>query len=214
MTIIKLQDPACNVVQEVSVVRDGNDSALIIVEMSFQPRDTLCVKVVCRLIQKKDIWLLQKETDKSNTSTFTTRDNVYRCIRMRTAQGVHCHFQLRINVPRTQSINLLLQLCLLFEKLIEIGIGITELLADRVIILQQLNSLVSPFLNDLANRLARIELRLLRKIPEGHILILGDLTNIFIVQSGNDFQERRLTGAVQTENSDLSAVEKAQIDVA
>ena len=49
---VEFQYPSSHVVEEVSVVGDGNDGALVLVEMLFEPVDALCVKVVGWLVKQ------------------------------------------------------------------------------------------------------------------------------------------------------------------
>ena len=69
---IQLQDPPCNVVQEVTVVCYGNYSSLVLPQMGFQPQDTLSVKMVGRFVQQQHIRLAEQQAAQCNPSSFTS----------------------------------------------------------------------------------------------------------------------------------------------
>ncbi len=61
-------------VKEVTVVSDGYHGAGILLEMLLKPVDALRVKVVGRLVEKKDVGLLEQEAAQSHTAAFATRE--------------------------------------------------------------------------------------------------------------------------------------------
>ena len=52
-----------------------NHGTLILLEMSLKPLDTLCIKVVGRLVKKKDIRLSEEKTAKSDATAFSTAES-------------------------------------------------------------------------------------------------------------------------------------------
>ena len=58
-------------VKEVTVVSDGYHGAGILL---LKPVDALRVKVVGRLVEKKDVGLLEQEAAQSHTAAFATRE--------------------------------------------------------------------------------------------------------------------------------------------
>src|SRR6185312_4745631 len=48
LAAVELEDPACDVVEEVAVVRDRHDGALVALEMTLEPRDRLGVEAARR----------------------------------------------------------------------------------------------------------------------------------------------------------------------
>ncbi len=69
---IQLQDPPCNVVQEVTVVCYGNYGSLVLPQVGFQPQDTLSVKMVGRFVQQQNIRLAEQQAAQCNPSSFTS----------------------------------------------------------------------------------------------------------------------------------------------
>ena len=58
---IEFENPAGDVVEEVAVVRDGDDRALVPLEVLLEPADALGVEVVRRLVEDQDVRLLQQQ---------------------------------------------------------------------------------------------------------------------------------------------------------
>ena len=52
---VELEDPAGDVVEEVAVVRDGDDGAGVVREEALEPRDRLGVEVVRRLVEQQQV---------------------------------------------------------------------------------------------------------------------------------------------------------------
>src|SRR5262249_53912143 len=59
---IQLENPTGNVVEEVAVVRDGDDGAREIVQIALEPRDALGVEVVGRLVEEQHVRLLEQHS--------------------------------------------------------------------------------------------------------------------------------------------------------
>ena len=54
---VELEDPAGDVVEEVAIVGDRDDRALVILKMALEPRHRLGVEVVGRLVQQQQVGL-------------------------------------------------------------------------------------------------------------------------------------------------------------
>ena len=50
---VELEDPAGDVVEEIAVVRHGDDGALVVGEEALEPRDGLGVEMVRRLVEEE-----------------------------------------------------------------------------------------------------------------------------------------------------------------
>ncbi len=57
LAAVEFENPARDVVEEVAVVRDGDDRALVALQVLFEPRDRLRVEVVRRLVEQQDVRL-------------------------------------------------------------------------------------------------------------------------------------------------------------
>ena len=139
--VIEFQNPAGDVVQEVAVVGDGDHRARILLEMVLQPRHGLGVQVVGRLVEQQDVGLLQQEPAQGHAPLLAAGENADQRIARRAAQGVHRHFQTRVDIPGVQMIDLLLQLALPLQELVHLVVRhrLGELVADLVVLLHEID---------------------------------------------------------------------------
>ena len=59
-------------VEEVAVVRHGDYSTGVLLKVLFEPVDRLRVEVVGRLVEQKDVGLLEQKTAECHAAAFTT----------------------------------------------------------------------------------------------------------------------------------------------
>ena len=70
---IELQNPARHVIEEVTIMGNGDDRTRIFVEKTFQPGYGFGVQVVGRLVEKKHIGLRYQQTAQRHAAPFTAR---------------------------------------------------------------------------------------------------------------------------------------------
>ena len=131
-----------------------------------------------------------------------------------TVQGAHGVLQAGVERPGLDVVELLLQLPLLFDERVEVGVGLGEGGGHGVEARHQIDDGLHGFVDHLDDRLGLVQVRLL--LQEAHRVALGrgDLALIVLVHSGDDAQQGALARTVQSEDADLGAVEEAQRDVA
>ena len=59
---VEFENPTSHVVEEVTVVGDGNDGAFVLLQVALQPLDALGIEVVGGLVKEQDVRLLQEES--------------------------------------------------------------------------------------------------------------------------------------------------------
>ena len=91
--------------------------------------------------------------------------------------------------------------------------GLHELHGDVVVFREDVHHLLHALLDHLDDGLVRVHLRLLREVSDGVAGRPHDLALEGFLHPGDDLEERRLTGAVQTDDADLGPVEEGQVDV-
>ena len=197
---------------------DGNDRALILLQMLFQPVDRLCVEVVGRLVEKQDVGFLKEQPAEGYAAALTPREVGDGPVARRTVQGVHSALQLGVHVPGVGSVDDVLQLglaCHEFVHLVGILIifGQAELHVDVVVLLQGVVDVMHALLDVLLHGLRLVEGRVLRQVAHGVAGAPYHLPLVLLIQSGNNLHERRLTGTVQTDDANLRAVEETEVDV-
>ncbi len=171
------------------------------------------VEVVGGLVEQQHVGLLQKQAAERHAASLASGKCGYGLVVGRTLQCVHSALELGVDVPGVGGVEFVLKLGLtVHERLHLVGIledlGVAELLVDLVELGKEVEHGLHPFANHFDDGFLRVELRILLKVPHGiagreHHFALETL-----VDSGNDFQKRGLTGAVETDNADFCAVEK------
>ena len=67
---VEFENPAGHMVQEVAVVRHGDDGAGILLQVLFQPVYGLCVEVVGGLVEQQYVGLLQQQPAEGHAAAF------------------------------------------------------------------------------------------------------------------------------------------------
>ena len=116
MAAVDLADPLGNVIQEVTVVGDGQNGALVVVQEVLEPQDGLRVQVVRGLVEQQQIGSLEQQLAQSHATALAAREHVDRHVGIRQLQGVHGLAELGIDIPAVSSVNLVLELAHLGHK--------------------------------------------------------------------------------------------------
>ena len=199
-------------------MRHGNHRALILVEVLFEPVDALGVEVVGRFVEQQHVGLLQQQAAQGHAAALTAREVGGFLVGWRAAQGVHGAVEARVEVPGIGGIENVLQLTLTGEEgvhlvLVFVVFGQTELLVDFLVFGQCVDHVLHALLHNFAHGLVVVEVRVLRQVTHGVAGREYHFALVVVVEAGNDFHQRRLTRAVQTDDADFCAVEKAEVDV-
>ena len=72
---------------------DCDDCTRVVLQVPLKPRHGFCVKMVRRLVQKKDVGLLEKEAAERHAATLSTRKHVNNLVAGRAAERVHSKLQ-------------------------------------------------------------------------------------------------------------------------
>ncbi len=194
---VELEDPAGDVVEEVAVVRDGDDGALVLRKEALQPEHRLGVEMVRRLVEQQQVGRLQEQPAERDAPTLSARERADLTVAFREPQRVHRVVEMRLELPRV----------------VEVRIRLGEGCRDRVEAVEQVAQLAHPVLDVLAHRLGIIELRLLLEQAHGGAGgELGDARGRLLL-ARHDPQERRLPRAVRPEHADLRPGQERERDV-
>ena len=132
-------------------MRDGDDRALVFLQMLFEPRDGLGVEMVGRLVEQQNVGLLQQQAAQSDAAFFTAAQRADDRVRRRTAKRVHRHLKPRIEVPRVGMIELFLHLALPFDKSVHRVVihRLGKFGVDLLELFEQIDRRLDGFLDDL-----------------------------------------------------------------
>ena len=95
LATVELENPARDIVEEVTVVGDGDHGAGVIVQEALQPGDGLGVQVVGRLIQQQHVGAREQQAAEGDTAAFTTGQHADIGIPRRQAQRLAATSSLR-----------------------------------------------------------------------------------------------------------------------
>ena len=213
LAAVELEDPAGDVVEEIAVVGDGDDGALVRLEEALEPGDRLGVEMVRRLVEQEQVGRGEQEARERDPAPLAARKRGHVAVAVRQAERIHRPVERRLEAPRVGTVDLLLHLCLLLEQRVEVGVGLRKLRRDLVEAVEQVALLADAVLDVLAHVPLGVELRLLGEHADGRSRRQLRDTARRLLEPGHDPQQRRLAGPVRTEHADLRAGEEAERDV-
>ena len=213
---VELQDPAGHVVEEVAVVGDRHHRARVLLEEPLQPRHGLGVEVVGRLVEEQHVRPLQEQPAERHAPRLAARERLDVLVAGRHAKRVHRHLDRPVELPAPDGLDGVLEAPLLGEELLHLRVrhGLGEPRADLLEPAEEVAGRGHALLDVAEDRLRRIEPRLLREIPDPHVVGRPRLAEEVLVHAGHDAKQRRLPGAVRAEHADLRAREEGEVDAA
>ena len=186
---IELEDPPGHVVEEIAVVGYGDDSALILLQGAFQPRHRLGVEVVRGLVQQQQVGLGQEQPAEGDAPPLAAGELGHVHVGRWQPEGVHGDLEGPFEIPCPGRVDLVLQVCLLFEEGIEVGVRIGEPGTDLVETVDEGFALGDAVRDVAEHVLFRIELRLLGEEPDGEAGREAGLAGKAVVDPGHDPQQ-------------------------
>ena len=99
MAAIDLADPFRHVVEEVAIVRNGEDRALIALEELLEPQDGFGVQMVSGLVEQQQVGRLEKQAAQRHAATLAAGKHLHRHVGIGTLQRVHGLRKLTVEIP-------------------------------------------------------------------------------------------------------------------
>ena len=82
---VNLEDPARDVVEEVAIMGDRDDAALVVVQKAFEPGDRLGVEMVGRLVEQEQVGRREQQATECDATLLATGEVRDGCIARRQA---------------------------------------------------------------------------------------------------------------------------------
>ena len=120
---VELEDPRGDVVEEVAVVGDDEDRALVGDQVLLQPGDGLGVEVVGRLVEEEDVGGLEQELAEGDAALLAAGEGVDGGVVGGAAQGLHGDVDLAVEVPEVLGVDLVLEGGHLLHQLVGVVLG-------------------------------------------------------------------------------------------
>ena len=163
LAAVELEDPAGDVVEEVPVVGDGDDGALVGLQVPLEPGDGLGVEVVRRLVEEQEVGRREQEPAERDAAPLAAGERRDVAVALGEAERVHRAVERLVEAPRVGAVDPVLHLRLLGEERVEVGVGLGERRGDRVEAVEQVAQLADAVLDVPADVLRGVELGLLRE---------------------------------------------------
>ena len=190
---IEFKNPTRYIVQKVTVVRNGNYSSCVLLQVMLQPFHRFGIEVVGRFVEQQNIRIAQQQTTQSDAALFTSRKILAQPIFGRTTQRIHRPFQFIVEVPGIGMIQQFLQFALTGNEFIKIGIRLGKLLVDPVIFGYHIHNFLHAFLHYFFYCFRGVEFRILLQISHRISRRKNDFAIEAFFHTGNDFQQSRFT---------------------
>ena len=204
---VELEDPAGDVVEEVAIVGDGDDRALVLGEVALEPVDGLGVEMVRRLVEQQQVGGAQQQPAERDAAALAAGERRHVGVGGRQAQRVHRVLDRRVEVPSVGGVDLVLQAGELVGGLVGVVGG------ELVEALEQRLRLGDGLLDVALDVLGLVELRLLLEQADRRVGREHRVAAEVGLDAGHDLQDRRLAGAVVAEDADLRARQEGERDV-
>ena len=204
---LQLQDPAGDVVEEVAVVGDDQDRALVFDQVPLEPGDGLGVEMVRRLVEEEHVGRLQEQLAERHAPPLAAREVGGARIVGRAAERLHRDVDLAVEIPEVLAVDLVL------KRRHLVG-GLVGIVHRQLVVAVEHGLLVGHAQHDvLAHRHALVERRLLRQVADLGAFRGPGLALEVLVLAGHDPHQGRLAGAVHAHDADLDARQEAQAHV-
>ena len=210
---VELEDPARDVVEEVAVVRDGDDRALVVREEALEPEHRLGVEVVRRLVEEEQVRRREEQSAQRDAAALAAGERVDVAVAFRQSQRVHRMVEPVVELPEVGAVDRVLHLRLLGEERVVVRIRLGKGGADLVEAVEQVAQRADTVLDVAAHVLGRIELWLLFEQAHGRARRQLRHAGRGLVPPGHDPQQGRLAGAVRAEDADLRPGQERERDV-
>ena len=178
--------------------------------MRLEPLDTLCIKVVGRLVEEQDVRLAEQQSAQGNPSSLASAEGGNLRIGRRALECVHGPLQLRVNLPSSAMLYLLGELSLPLYQCVH-GVVVhrfAELEIDLLVFLEQVHDFLHTFLHDLYHCLVRVHLGLLLQIAYSISRSPDHFSLVALLHSCDYFHQRGFSGAVQTDDAYFGPVKE------
>ena len=179
----------------------------------FQPGHRVGVQVVGWFVKQQHVGGREQQTAQRHAALFTAGQVLDLGVPWRQAQGVGGDFQLALEVVAVAGLQDRFELGLLGSQLVEIGIRLSVGGVDFVQACLGILDAADGFFHDFANRLVRVELRLLRQVADIQLGHRPRFAVELFIDPSHDLQQGGLARTVETQHTDLGAGKEGQGNV-
>ncbi len=197
-------------VEKVAVVGDRDDRPRVFRKVMLQPFHGFGIEVVGRLVEEKDVGLLEKQAAESHAALLASRENLDLRVAGRAPKGIHGELQAGIEIPRIYRVEALLDLSLPLEEGAHLVLAerARKLLVDALELAEEIDHLLGPLLDYLPHGPRGVEPRLLLEIADRVAGARDGFAVYLLVNTCDDLEEGALSRAVETDDAYFCTVEE------
>ena len=96
---VELEDPSCDVVEEVAVVGHRDDGAVVLLQVSLEPGNGLGIEMVGRLVEQEQIGLAEQQPAERDAPALAAAQRLDVGVGRRQPQCVHRDLELAVEIP-------------------------------------------------------------------------------------------------------------------
>ncbi len=192
LAVVEFEDPAGHVVEEVAVVGDGDDGALVVTQEPLEPRHALGVEVVGRFVEEEQIGSAEQESAQCDPASLPSAERGDIGVLGGKPQGVHGDLDGALEIPRSRRLDAAFEVCLPVTEGLVVGVRVGPPGEYLVVLGEQSGDLPDAVEHVAADILGRVELRFLLEQPHGEPRSEAGLPGIAVVHTTHDPQQRRL----------------------
>ena len=209
---IELENPTRDVVEEVSIVGHRDHRPGVLLQRTLEPRDRLGVEMVGRLVEEQQVGPREKQSAQGDPASLATGEDGHVGVARGESQRVHGDLEGPLEVPCPGCVDLRLEVRLLREERVDVGVRFAERGADLVEAVDQRLDLTDALGHVAGDVLGRVELRLLGEVPDGEPGGQAGLTGESVVLARHDAKQGGLAGSVGTDDTDLRPRVEGEVD--
>ena len=204
---VELEDPAGDVIQEVPVVGDDQDRALIVDQVLLQPSDGFRVQVVGRFVKQQHFGRFQQQLAQRHAAGFTTGQFGHIGIVGRAAQGFHRDVDLAVEIPEVLRVDLILQ----GGHFVGCLVGIVH--RQFVVAVQNVLLGFHAQHDILAHGQGRVQIGFLFQVADLGPFSDPCFARVILVLTGHDLHQRGFTRTVDADHTDFHTGQEVQVNV-
>ena len=210
---VDFADPFRDVVQEVAVVRDGEDGALVVLQELLEPQHRFGVQMVGGFVEQQQVGRFEQQLAERDAAAFPAREDVDGRFGVGALKRIHGLRDLAVQIPAVHRVDFILEPAHLGHERVEVGIGLAHEHADLVEARDLGERLAEGGLDVLVDVLRLVERRFL--LEDAHAVARGEarvsVGDLF--HARHDLEQRGLAHAVRTYDADLGAGVERHRDV-
>ena len=210
----QLTHPVTDMIHEVAVMADEQDSTAVGAQIVLQPRDGLEVEVVCRFVQQEQIRLSQQHPSEAETRPFAAGKKRCQLSLLLPAEAETCQHALNGRTPAVAValLEFARELVILAAEAVQRGfvLRLRHLLLQGAELLLHAEDRLEDAFQLLQHRAPRADLPLLCQIAELQPLLHGHRAAVSRLQTGDNLHQRGFAAAVDADKPHSLTILKHQ----